>query len=171
MHTAGVCHRDLKLENIVLDAQYNLKVIDLGMACPYAVPSGFEETVFCGTKGYRAPEIVTMCAYQPYITDLFSLGVIIFSLVTGRFPFGDASINDPYYEFIVRNNQSKFWQNHERSLGAPLCPLFKDLMTNMFAYQPYQRLNLVEIIMHPFFSQNDVATMAEAQEEMASRRI
>ena len=59
MHQAGVCHRDLKLENIVLNAQFNLKLIDLGMACPITGQkgSGFEAKVFCGTKGYRAPEI------------------------------------------------------------------------------------------------------------------
>ena len=61
MHKAGVCHRDLKLENLVLDSDFNLRIIDFGMACPL---TGFENRGLCergdrvGTKSYMAPEIL-----------------------------------------------------------------------------------------------------------------
>ena len=61
LHRAGVCHRDLKLENLVLDSDFNLKIIDFGMACPL---SGSENRGLCtkgdrvGTKSYMAPEIL-----------------------------------------------------------------------------------------------------------------
>ena len=61
MHKAGVCHRDLKLENLVLDSDFNLKIIDFGMACPL---TGSENRGLCtrgdrvGTKSYMAPEIL-----------------------------------------------------------------------------------------------------------------
>ena len=60
MHAAQVCHRDLKLENLVLDADYNLKVIDFGIACKLSGDhrSGFCRQARCGTQGYMAPEVL-----------------------------------------------------------------------------------------------------------------
>lgn len=101
IHKADVCHRDLKLENIVLDSTFGIKVIDFGISCPL---SGNKNNGFCergekvGTLGYMAPEIILECKYQPIMADLFSLGVIIFILVTGHLPFEEATINDNYYK-------------------------------------------------------------------------
>ena len=101
IHAAEVCHRDLKLENIVLDSNFGIKVIDFGISCPL---SGSLRTGFCakgekvGTLNYMAPEIILECKYQPVMADLFSLGVIIFILVTGHLPFEQATINDRYYK-------------------------------------------------------------------------
>ena len=65
MHRAGICHRDLKCENLVLDADFNLKVIDLGLAIDVSGErgSGFCKKEFCGTRGYKAPEIVVGIGY------------------------------------------------------------------------------------------------------------
>ena len=101
IHAAGVCHRDLKLENIVLDSTFGIKVIDFGISCSL---SGNQNTGFCtkrekvGTLGYMAPELLLECKYQPNMADFFSLGVIIFILVTGHLPFEEATINDRHYK-------------------------------------------------------------------------
>ena len=93
------------------------------------------------------------------MADLFSLGVIIFILVTGRMPFEEAHLDDPHYKYICNHVQSKFWSLHEvhaaeEETGTDaFSPEFKDLMTNMLAYQPYSRLNLAEILGHQFFMQ------------------
>ena len=65
MHQVDICHRDLKCENLVLDADFNLKVIDLGLAIDVSGErgSGFFEEEFCGTPCYRAPEINLGIAY------------------------------------------------------------------------------------------------------------
>ena len=65
MHTAQVCHRDLKLDNLVLDSDYNLKVVDFGNACNLSGEhgSGFYRQDRCGTQGYMAPEVLADRAY------------------------------------------------------------------------------------------------------------
>lgn len=101
IHKADVCHRDLKLENIVLDSTFGIKVIDFGISCSL---SGPQRNGFCpkgekvGTLGYMAPEVLLECKYQPAMADLFAFGVIIFIMVTGHLPFEEASINDKYYK-------------------------------------------------------------------------
>ena len=64
LHTEGVAHRDLKLENFMLDENFNLKLIDYGMAAPVDGRDG-QGFLFTrlGTRGYQAPEIL---AFQPY---------------------------------------------------------------------------------------------------------
>ena len=112
-----MCHRDLKLENLVLDQAWNLKLIDFGLACPL---TGTNQRGFChrgekvGTEGYMAPEVLLDCKYQPAMADIFALGVIIFSIYTGVMPFGKAMISDSYYELICLRKTDLFWRVHER---------------------------------------------------------
>ena len=103
MHKVEVCHRDLKLENLVLDSDFNLKMIDFGMACPL---TGSADDGFCageekvGTPSYMAPEIYMGCDYQPVVADLYALGVIFFALATGVYPFAKATPEDGHYKYF-----------------------------------------------------------------------
>ena len=120
IHSADVCHRDLKLENIVLDSTFGIKVIDFGISCPLSGPqgNGFCKEEKVGTLGYMAPEILLECKYQPAMADLFAFGVIIFIMVTGHLPFEEASINDKYYKQIALLDNQAFWRLHEGKNGT-----------------------------------------------------
>ena len=99
-----------------------------------------------------APEIRLMRPYQPQQADLFALGVILFSLRRGGLPFAEATFNDPHYCLIAKGSLKAFWLAHEK--GKPegfYSAEFKDLISNMLALQPFQRLALADIVMHPFF--------------------
>ena len=138
MHRADVCHRDLKLENLVLDSDFNLKVIDFGHACELSGDAGrgFSGDL-CGSVGYKAPEIVVGIEYQPQVADLFSLAVTLFMMYTGKQPFfKEASVNDKLYRYFCANSQKTYWEIIENSLTSSfgLCPEFKHLMTHMLAY-------------------------------------
>lgn len=105
MHTKGIAHRDLKLENMLLDNDFNIKIIDFGFSSPLLAKDGKNllETV-CGTLGYMAPEIVAGKKYLGVKADMFALGVLMFTLLAARPPFQLATPGDQLYKFIAEGN-------------------------------------------------------------------
>jgi serine/threonine protein kinase len=80
-----VVHRDIKLENILLDGGAAMKIIDFGLAAFYQ--PGKKLRVHCGSPSYAAPEIVSRKLYEGPPVDVWSLGVVTFAMVAGYLPF------------------------------------------------------------------------------------
>jgi serine/threonine protein kinase len=98
MQSNGVVHRDLKLENILFDREFNLKVADFG----FATNKNIEKCkTYRGTKTYMAPEIKEGKRYDGREIDMFSTGVILFILVNGIFPFKEARVEEFFYSLIL----------------------------------------------------------------------
>lgn len=85
LHGLNICHRDLKLENILIDERNNVKLIDFG----FSVCSSPDQKlkIFCGTPSYMAPEIVQKKDYSGFATDIWSLGILLYVMLTGNYPF------------------------------------------------------------------------------------
>ena len=84
MHSRGIAHRDLKLDNILLNID-KVKIIDFG----FAIQSEKEtlQRTWCGTPHYMCPDIVKRVPYNPFAADIWACGVILYILYTGRLPF------------------------------------------------------------------------------------
>merc|ERR1719287_422058 len=98
MHNKRVVHRDLKLENILVDDQMNLKVADFGFAT-YKKINRLKS--YRGTMTYMAPEIKEGKQYDGREIDIFSTGVILFIIVQGIFPFKEAKKDEYFYNLIL----------------------------------------------------------------------
>ncbi|CAL8090733.1 unnamed protein product [Calicophoron daubneyi] len=91
-HNSGVVHRDLKAENLLLDDQFRIKVADFGF-CNFFQPDELLST-HCGSPQYAAPELFKGEPYDGPLADVWSLGVILYILVCGSFPFPGESLGD-----------------------------------------------------------------------------
>lgn len=83
-HSRGICHRDIKLENILIDEWHNIKLIDFGFGTSV---TNKLQNFFCGTPSYMPPEIVLKRDYDGIKADIWSLGILLYTLLCGMFPF------------------------------------------------------------------------------------
>lgn len=90
-HDNGIAHRDLKMENLMLDSQFRLKIIDFGLAKKFTSEDDDAAIDRAGTKGYQPPEMLLGKKCKGTDHDLFSTIVITFMMLTQSPPFEDAN--------------------------------------------------------------------------------
>ncbi|KAI9502616.1 kinase-like domain-containing protein, partial [Coemansia spiralis] len=89
-HHNSIVHRDLKIENILISANGNIKLIDFGLSNLYSPRS--QLSTFCGSLYFAAPELLNAQPYTGPEVDLWSFGVVLYVLVCGKVPFDDQSM-------------------------------------------------------------------------------
>ena len=144
MHEKKAVHRDLKLENILVDDGLNLKIADFGFATYKKIS---KLSSYRGTKTYMAPEIKEGKVYDGRLSDVFSAGVILFIIVLGIFPFSEAKKDEYYYKLIYEGKLEKYWK---KTGGETLSEEFKDLVLKMLAHNPAKRPTIEEVFKHPW---------------------
>ena len=147
LNEKNVAHRDLKLENIMVADNLQLKIADFGFATYKKID---KLKSFRGTKTYMAPEIKEGKTYNGLKADMFSVGVILFIMVQGIFPFSEARTDEYFYRLLIDGDLETYWS---KTGGENLSNEFKDLIVRMLNYNPDMRPTVEELVNHPWMKQ------------------
>ena len=147
LHSNGFVHRDIKLENIMVDTNYNMKLCDFG----FGAQNDGQMSTHLGTSGYASPEVLGKQVYNGIASDTFSLGVTVFVLVTGSMPFRSVSTKDPFFRLLLLSKFDEFW--HKR--GIKVSYEFQCLFNSMVAFHPEQRLSVEELLCSPWIREGN----------------
>ncbi|XP_020083191.1 CBL-interacting protein kinase 16-like [Ananas comosus] len=142
-HSRGVCHRDLKLENLLLDASSNtLKVSDFGLsALPEQLRHDGMLHTQCGTPAYVAPELLKKKGYDGMRADMWSCGVILFVLLSGYLPFQHENIMKMYNKICRAKYQLPPWVSADAGR----------LIGRLLVSDPEKRISIAEMMQLPWF--------------------
>ena len=145
MHSMFICHRDIKLENILFDKN-NPKIIDFGFATFYKKGKKLKEAF--GSPSYACPEMQKGSEYDPEKADVWSCGVLLYVMVNGYLPFSEED-DEKNKELIIKGD---FYMPKE--LSAPL----KDLLKHMLEPNEDNRFDFGKIGNHEWFKGCPVMT-------------
>jgi len=140
-HNKKVIHRDLKLENILIDDDLNIKLTDFGL-CTIKKDDFSIFSTKLGTVRYSAPEMLMENDYNESI-DIWAIGIILFKLITGKYPF-DGSTKSKIFRRIQykKINWSKYYLERKE----------ENLLRKLLKKDPYQRIEIEDILNHSYFN-------------------
>jgi serine/threonine protein kinase len=140
LHQRDIGHRDVKPENIMIDENGNARLTDFGLA-KYA-PPGVLTSTSCGSPYYVSPEIISNAAYSPQKSDMWSIGVVIFAMVSGQVPWKST------------NRQMIFDQIKSGQYAVPPTTSIPcaNLISKLMVVDPSHRLTAKQALQHEWFA-------------------
>jgi len=143
IHQQKIAHRDVKLENILVDQQGTIYVIDLGL-CAF-IQEGTLCKDWCGSDNYLAPEIVRRIPYDGYKADVFSAGVVLFALLYGVFPFENLRVHGAQSIDSLRPLKTL---KVRFPTDVAVAKEAQDLISRMLEDDPHKRITIAEVLKH-----------------------
>ncbi|KAI4327490.1 hypothetical protein L6164_019943 [Bauhinia variegata] len=164
-HAMQVCHRDLKLENTLLDGSEapRLKICDFGYSKSSVIHSQPKSTV--GTPAYIAPEVLLRQEYDGKVADVWSCGVTLYVMLVGSYPFEDPNEPKDFRKTIQRILSVQY------SIPdfVDISPQCRHLISRIFVSDPAERISIPEIWNHEWFLKNLPADLMD--EKMAGNQF
>lgn len=140
IHKKGISHRDIKPENILFDSDGNIKLIDFGLCAAY---EGLDDlSTCCGSPAYVAPELLHQQPYSGPAADVWSTGVLMYTLLCGKLPFSDNNMGVLYKKIKSGIFSMPFSWNRD----------VKELIKAMMTTDPKQRITIEQILAHPWIN-------------------
>jgi len=170
----GVCHRDMSLENILVNENTKCLIIDLGMCLrvPFSGDDGEEDAgveavgveegtlrrliapqSLCGKPNYISPEVLRNNEpFDGFATDLWAAGIILFIMLVGIPPFEWANEEDPRYVMISRGGLMRMLKQWNKTISEDAA----DLLQGIFKTAPRDRLTIMEVMDHPWIVSDNI---------------
>ena len=174
IHSFGIAHMDIKLDNLLLDEYFNIKLADFGVAIDVSATGGFADWI-CGTPGYIAPEVVHLLpteTFDAYKADIFSLGMWLYIMLFGEFP-----IKENYDTWSENDSETIGWVTslkcsfEAKKLWNRTSSELQELIGNMLSMDPDTRPTVEEILQSDWL--NDIENQNlpyEVFSEMEARK-
>jgi 5'-AMP-activated protein kinase catalytic alpha subunit len=140
IHSKGVSHRDLKPENLLIDSMGRIKISDFGLS-RFIDKNGLVKTP-CGSPCYASPECISGRAYNGKTTDVWSLGVILYAMLTGQLPW-------------TKRNQAQLFKQiktGDYTIPEELSADATSIIMGMMTVDPEKRLTISQCLEHPFLA-------------------
>ncbi|XP_004689288.2 PREDICTED: serine/threonine-protein kinase SIK3 isoform X1 [Condylura cristata] len=163
-HCRNIVHRDLKAENLLLDANLNIKIADFGFSNLFT-PGQLLKT-WCGSPPYAAPELFEGKEYDGPKVDIWSLGVVLYVLVCGALPFDGSTLQNLRARVLSGKFRIPFFMSTE-------C---EHLIRHMLVLDPNKRLSMEQICKHKWMKLGDTdpnfdRLIAECQQRKEERQL
>ena len=142
LHGQNITHRDIKIDNLLLDRNLDLKLIDFGLSTKYRDDKLLNQP--CGTVVYAAPEVLDCREYHGMLADVWSSGIVLFGMLSGFLPFGDP--DDEINKKLILQGKIEIPKFFSREAT--------DLLKHMLDVNPLTRYTLEDIMEHPWFNKN-----------------
>ncbi|PHT41604.1 hypothetical protein CQW23_20458 [Capsicum baccatum] len=165
-HNLQICHRDLKLENTLLDgsAAPRLKICDFGYSKSSLLHSRPKSTV--GTPAYIAPEVLSRREYDGKLADVWSCGVTLYVMLVGAYPFEDQEDPKNFRKTIQRIMAVQYKIPDYVHISQDC----RHLLSRIFVANPARRITIKEIKSHPWFLKNLPRELTEAAQAAYYRK-
>lgn len=161
LHKLSIIHRDIKMDNILLDKNLDPVLCDFGISSMYHPNKPILDTG--GTPAYLAPEVIRANGDVSFKTDVWGLGILLFALTFGNVPFEGDDIQDLYKTIL----QGKFRFPAKRRFSRELA----DLISGMILVDVKKRFSIREILQHPWINNVGLGpTIVSTEIEIANRK-
>ena len=140
IHSQGIVHRDLKPENILITKNKILKIIDFGLSNYYS--NGKLLSTLCGSPSYTAPEVILGNKYDGFASDVWTMGIILYTMICGKLPFEECDNKKILFKKII-----KCKIEYPKHISNNI----KTLLQKILVANPDKRINIKEIKKTQFY--------------------